>query len=281
MTSYVVYDVFTENAFGGNQLAVIPDARELPEEDLQRIAREFNFSETTFVFPPKDAQNTAKVRIFTPTMEIPFAGHPVIGTACALHDRDGLNDMIFELGVGNLPCTIKDKRASFVTNASLEIVAEPEPKMVADALGISATDISFGTHAPIMATLGLAFTFTEVKDRLTLSKLVPDTTAMRKGRDAYPSSLDFAQFAYVRDETGFHGRMFAPLDNIPEDPATGSACATLGALLAQIHNSDQSFTVIQGEDMGRRSEIAVKAGSTSVTVSGTARRTMEGQLVYR
>ncbi|WP_370310721.1 PhzF family phenazine biosynthesis protein, partial [Salipiger bermudensis] len=100
MTAYFVYDVFTDAPFGGNQLAIFPDATTLAEDSLQTIAREFNFSETTFVYPPQNPENTAKVRIFTPTMEIPFAGHPTVGTAVALHALGRPADMVLELGVG-------------------------------------------------------------------------------------------------------------------------------------------------------------------------------------
>ena len=106
MSRYLVYDVFTDTRFGGNQLAVFPDATDLPEADLQAIAAEFNFSEVTFVYPPENPAHTARVRIFTPTMEIPFAGHPVIGTAIALADAGHGPDMVLELGVGPLPCRV-------------------------------------------------------------------------------------------------------------------------------------------------------------------------------
>jgi trans-2,3-dihydro-3-hydroxyanthranilate isomerase len=101
---YLVYDVFTAAAFGGNQLAVFPDARGLPEDRLQAITREFNFSEVTFVYPPEDPAHTARVRIFTPSREVPFAGHPTIGTAIALYDLGRGSDLVLELGVGPIPC---------------------------------------------------------------------------------------------------------------------------------------------------------------------------------
>ena len=120
MTEYLVYDVFTDKAFGGNPLAIIPDAQGLAEANLQRIAREFNFSETTFVFPPRQGGD-ARVRIFTPTMEIPFAGHPTIGTALALHNLGKVGPgMVLELGVGPIPVTITGTRARFVTKVPLQ-----------------------------------------------------------------------------------------------------------------------------------------------------------------
>lgn len=279
MFNYVVYDVFTDTAFGGNQLAVFPDATNLPEADLQNIAREFNFSEVTFVTPPQDPTHTAKVRIFTPTMEVPFAGHPTIGTAVALADLGYGPDMVLELGVGPLRCRAADGDAQFTTEVALEIVANPDPALVARALGIDVNAILTTTHAPVMATLGLAFTITELDCRDTLSALQTDVAAFRQGALAHPTGLDFAQFAYVREGDVIHARMFAPLDNIPEDPATGSACATLGALLAQIEGCDQTLRVHQGDDMGRPSVIGVTTLDKAITISGSACKIMQGQLI--
>lgn len=280
MTAYLVYDVFTKKPFGGNQLSVIPDATMLPEEHLQAIAREFNFSETTFVYPAKDPANTARVRIFTPTMEVPFAGHPTIGTAVALAGAGQGPDMTLELGIGPIETRAENGAASFTTTAELETLAHPEISLVAKALGTDLATIKADKHAPIMASLGLAFTITELNDRAALAALQTDVSAFREGNETHPSGLDFAQFAYVRTGNHIDARMFAPLDNIPEDPATGSACATLAALLAQIEGRDLSFTILQGEDMGRPSEITATTKGTAVTISGNAVLTMKGELVY-
>lgn len=279
MTQFFVYDVFTESPFGGNQLAVIPDANSIAEDSLQKIAREFNFSETTFIYPPEDTANTAKVRIFTPTMEIPFAGHPLIGTACALVQEGAPENMILELGVGPLACTSDGKSASFQATQPLDILCEPDPTLVAESLGIGTSDLQFQVHPPVMASLGLAFTISEVKSRDILAKTSPNIAAIRKGNTRYPSGLDFAQFVYARDGNILYARMFAPLDNIPEDPATGSACAATAALLAKIEGRDLVLTIRQGIEMGRPSEIAVTVNAGGVTVSGHARRTMEGKLI--
>lgn len=280
MTDFLVYDVFTTEAFGGNQLAVIPDASPLPEEDLQRIAREFNFSESTFVFPPAEASNTARVRIFTPTMEIPFAGHPVIGTAVALSDMGQAPQMILELGIGAIPAFAENGQAHFTTQAALEIIATPHIETVAQALGLSTSAIRTKTHVPTMASLGLPFTITELESRDALRNVVIDVATLRKGAAAYPGALDFAQYVYWRNGSSIHARMFAPLDNIPEDPATGSAGATLAALLAKIEGKAQALEIRQGEDMGRASLISLVTQKAAVTVSGAARRVMQGRLVY-
>ncbi len=279
MTGYVVYDVFTDTPFGGNQLAVFPDAAALPEAKLQSIAAEFNFSEVTFVYPPEDPENTAKVRIFTPTSEVPFAGHPTIGTAIALRDLGHSGDMVLELGVGPLPCTFDGQMASFRTTVELDRIAEPPVALVARALGLSHEQICTDIHPPTQATLGLPFVLTQLTDRAALSQCAPATDHIRDGARAYPAGLDFAIFAYVPNQNGADARMFAPLDNIPEDPATGSASATLAALLHQVTGQSVIMTITQGEDMGRTSRIGVQADATGVTVSGTAVQTMRGSFL--
>lgn len=280
MTDFVVYDVFTDRRFGGNQLAVFPDATGLAEADLQAIAREFNFSETTFVYPPEEAGHTAKVRIFTPTIEVPFAGHPVIGTAVALADAGGPEEMVLELGIGPVAAEAKTGTragaAAFTTRAPLERMGEPDPALVARALGLDRAQV---IGQPVMASLGLAFTFAQVADRAALSAISTDISAIHEGAAAYPSSLDFALMAYVDAGATLHARMFAPLDLIPEDPATGSAAATLGALLAERRGAAQGLTIRQGDDMGRPSVIRVRAGDGAVRVAGDAVRVMEGRLL--
>lgn len=276
MTDYLVYDVFTADAYGGNQLAVIPDARALPEDELQKIAREFNFSETVFLFPPDSPQHLAKVRIFTPTMEVPFAGHPTIGTAVILSDAGMGPEMMLELGVGLISAFAEKGEASFTTEVPLERLAEPNTSLVARALGLSESQIS---SPPVMATLGLPFTFTELTSREALSAIATDISAFREGGAAYPASMDFAQCAWVDDGNILHMRMFAPLDNILEDPATGSAAATLAALLCDRAGKPVEYTIHQGVDMGRPSVIRVTAKPGAVTVTGQAVRVMEGKLI--
>lgn len=283
MTAYRVYDVFTDTPFGGNQLAVIPDATALPEGDLQKIAREFNFSETTFVFPPSDPAHTARVRIFTPTMEVPFAGHPTIGTAVALSDIGYPSAMVFELGIGPIHCSVSGSTAQFTTSAALDIIGMPDAATVAACVGLAEGVIKTNVHAPTQASLGLPFCFVELTDRAALSSCRPITDAFQTAAATYPSPLDFAVFAYVRDGATLRARMFAPLDDIPEDPATGSACATVTALLSQIADEPLGFTVYQGEDMGRPSVITTQAqigNPMPIQVKGQAVMTMQGQLVY-
>ncbi len=281
MANYVVYDVFTDKTFGGNQLAVFPDARGLPEENLQSIATEFNFSEVTFVYPPQDKIHTARVRIFTPTSEVDFAGHPVIGTVIALSNLGYAAPMILELGVGPMPCQLNDGLASFTTSVPLELFGQPDTELVAQALGLAETAIKSDIHPPQHASLGLPFVLVELSTREALAAIKTDVSAFREGVARYPASLDFAIFAYVRTGNSISSRMFAPLDNIPEDPATGSASATLAALLTQVHAAPMRLEFHQGEDMGRSSFISARTTSEpmSVTISGRAVKVMDGQFV--
>lgn len=276
MTGYLVYDVFTARRYGGNPLAIVPDARALPEAELQEIAREFNFSETVFLYPPEHHDHTARARIFTPTMEVPFAGHPVIGTAMMLAEAGLGPEITLELGIGPLAARAEDGRARFTTETALKRLAAPETALVAEALGISPGEI---VARPVMATLGLAFTFTPVASRAVLAACAPDLAAFRRGAAAHPEGLDFAQYVYVDEGSIIHARMFAPLDNIPEDPGTGSAAATLAALLAEIRGHDVDLAIHQGEDMGRPCMIEAHTDGHRVTVSGQAVRVMEGTLL--
>lgn len=275
---YVVYDVFTATRYGGNQLAVFPNASTLPQDQLQAIAAEFNFSEVTFVYPPTDPAHTARVRIFTPTCEVPFAGHPTIGTAIALHDLGGPADMVLELGVGPIPCTVGPDGAAFTTPVPLQIIAHPPVEMVAACLGLPQTAIRTATHAPVQASLGLAFVLVELANRAALSAASPVIDQLRGAAKAYPAGLDFAIFCYVRQGDRVDARMFAPLDNMVEDPATGSASATLTALLASLPGGPSGLAIAQGDDMGRPSRITTETGPKGVTVRGQAVKVMQGRL---
>ena len=278
MTDYLVYDVFTDTPFGGNPLAVIPDAAALDEALLPKIAREFNFSETTFVFPATGPEATARVRIFTPGREVPFAGHPTIGTAVALHALGRPGDMVLELGVGPVRCSVSGNAARFTTRQPLKRLHEPEAATVAACLALTVADIRTDRHAPVMASVGLPFVFMELADLGALARCEPATDRFRQAEARYPSPFDFAVAAYVRDGARVRMRMFAPLDGIPEDPATGSAAAALAALLAEREGGPVDLDITQGVEMGRPSRIGVTAGPDGLTVSGSARKVMEGRL---
>ena len=285
MTDYLVYDVFTDAPFGGNPLAVIPDATGLAEDQLQRIAREFNFSETTFVYPPADPAHDAKVRIFTPTSELAFAGHPTIGTSVALSDLGrGGPDMVLELGVGPIPCHVTGKDARFETRVPLKRENTVDPGVIAACIGLDEASVRTKAHAPEVAGVGTAFVLAELMDRVSLAQASPVTDGFRTlaeqvGRDGVRASL----LVYLRTGSKIEARMFAPLSNIPEDPATGSAAAALVALLGALDGSGGDFDISQGVDMGRPSRIGasvvVEDGRpVAVTISGSAVKVMEGRL---
>jgi len=283
MIEYLVYDVFTDTPFGGNQLAVFPDARNIPETVLQNIASKFNFSEVTFVYPPKDPHHSARVRIFTPTSEIGFAGHPIIGTVIALGALGYPAPMVLELGVGPIACTLETGRAAFTTHVPLKILGHPKTELVANCLGLKPCDIETARHGPVQLTLGLPFVCVELTNSAALSNCAPQLNFIKEGAVLHPAGGDFALFVYVRAGQNMTSRMFAPLDNISEDPATGSASATLAAYLTGLEEEPQVFEYTQGEDMGRRSKITAKTtfDPPSVTITGQAVKIMQGDFILR
>lgn len=288
MARFGVFDVFTESRFGGNQLAVVYDAETLAEGDLQPLAREFNFSETTFVFPSSRADTDADVRIFTPTNEIPFAGHPTIGTAIALAERLGQNELVLNLGVGPIACKVTPgtpTQASFQTAVPLQRLGLVDAPTIAACLGLEVADIRQSTHQPEIASVGLPFALVELASAGALAKATGDLSAFRKAEARYANDIDmFAIFLYVRDQALIDARMFAPLNNIPEDPATGSAAAALTSYLSEIEGKPLDLTINQGVQMGRASLIRASsqidaAGGISITIAGSAVKTLSGEIL--
>jgi trans-2,3-dihydro-3-hydroxyanthranilate isomerase len=268
---YYICDVFTEKRFGGNQLAVLPQAVGLSTQQMQEIAREFNFSETTFVFPAKTG-HTRHVRIFTPAREIPFAGHPNVGTAFVLASVGELGEIkssltvTFEEEAGLVSIAIHESGGEV---ASCELTAPQslsfgkilpvEP--VAAAISIDSTEVVTKTHAPQVASVGLPFVMVELRDRSVLERARINMTGFEAlaGQDVMPDV-----FLYTRVTDGFdiRARMFAPFSGVPEDPATGSANCTLAGLLAhyaQKPNGSFSWRIAQGVEMGRPSTLIARA----------------------
>ncbi len=300
---FVTLDVFTTTRFGGNPLAVITDATGLDTAAMYAIAAEFGYSETTFILPPKDPANTAEVRIFTPTMEIDFAGHPNVGTAQVVAERIAAE-------TGTLPETLRfEERAGLVTVEILKAadgtlsgtrITAPQPlslgspvavETLAAAAGLDPATIRTASHQPVFASVGLKFAIAELESLEALAAAVPDTAASRKAQAAYAADTDhFPVFLYVREQTeagasmAIRARMFAPLDNIPEDPATGSASGALGALLATLDpraDAKLQITIRQGVEMGRESTIHVTAEKRNgkvgaVTIAGRSVPVMDG-----
>ncbi len=276
--SYVICDVFTDTRFGGNQLAVLPEAAGLSARQMQQIAREFNFSETTFVLPP-EAGHTRRVRIFTPATELPFAGHPNVGTAFvlattgALGPIDGRMSVTFEEKAGLVPITIERRngagvRCELLAPERLTLGPPLSPETVARAVSLTPGDILTTTHPPQVASVGMRFVLAELRDRGALERARAN---MERFEAIAATGVTPDIHLYVRsgDEFDIRARMFAPLDGVPEDPATGSANVALGALLAQKDKAPTGsfrWRVAQGVEMGRPSVLEVSAEKRDGTV---------------
>ena len=294
---FVTVDVFTTQRFGGNPLAVFPDARGLTSEQMQALAMEFNLSETTFVLPPDDPQHHAKVRIFTPRAELPFAGHPNVGTGYVLACRDDNppEHYVFEelaglvrvhvLRAGN---TISGARISAPRALSIDIAIPVE--VIAACAGLTEHDIATNAHDPLVASVGTPFVLAEVASVAALSRATPDVGAFRAAAEQFPEVASrFSLLLYAWRDGGamrLATRMFAPLGGIMEDPATGSANAALAALLTSLapgESGDLTYEILQGVEMGRPSQIIASARKTAegpvlATVEGSCVPVMRGQV---
>jgi trans-2,3-dihydro-3-hydroxyanthranilate isomerase len=278
-------DVFTDRQFGGNPLAVIPDARRLSDAQMQAIANEFNLAETTFVLPPSDSANTARVRIFTPRAEMPFAGHPNVGTAFVLARHDSVcgvrinrRNMIFEEIAGLVRMTI-DTDDDLATGAALaapqrfQIVRDVDAGMIAQACSLDLSDIETRRHPPCLASCGAPFVIAEVRDRDALRRAQPRTDVFLTH---LPRDEATGIHLYVEDaEEGadFQSRMFAPLHGVFEDPATGSANVALIGLLAHLRHESSlrlEAAIGQGVDLGRPSLMRAVAEKVAGAVIGTS-----------
>jgi trans-2,3-dihydro-3-hydroxyanthranilate isomerase len=297
---YVFCDVFTDRLFGGNPLAVLPDARGLSAGRMQQIAREFNFSESTFVLPA-EAGHTRRVRIFTPTKEIPFAGHPNVGTAFvlaatgelgSLHEAgDGPVTVTFEEGAGLVPVAISKREGGAIacelTAPEPLTLGEPLPVAeVAAALSLRPGDIDTRAHPPRTASVGLPFVMARLLDRGALERARSNAGALDAlvARRVIPDILLYVRSEKGRDEFDVRARMFAPLDGVTEDPATGSANAALAALLASLDpkaDGELRYRIAQGVEMGRPSlleaRVEKKGGEvTAARIGGTSVLVGEG-----
>ena len=305
--AFVTTDVFTTERFAGNPLAVFPDARGISDEAMQKIAAEFGYSEITFVLPPEDPANDARVRIFTPTAEIPFAGHPNVGTAFVLGQESHLfgraigNVLRFEEKAGLVEVVLKRDGAAVVgatirAPQPLVIGKTVPPQLVVACACLPDDALRLDRHPPRHVSVGLPFVVAEVCDLETLGSARPNLAAFGDAAadtaDAQGlSDHEFSLFLYVRgDNDPWHlrARMFAPLDNVMEDPATGSASGALSAFLVSLDDradAEIQLTIEQGVEMGRRSliEVAVtkEAGTArDVRISGRCVSVMEGRIAF-
>jgi trans-2,3-dihydro-3-hydroxyanthranilate isomerase len=292
---YVTVDVFTDRAFGGNPLAVVLDAGGLSTAQMQAIATEFNYSETTFVLPPRDGANDAQVRIFTVRSEIPFAGHPNVGTGFVLASRAATPParLRFEEGAGLVPVEIllqagKVVGAELTAPQPLKKLSQFSAEQAAGCISLAAADIKTDRHPPRIFSVGLPFLMVEVASRDALRRARPDAAAFAR---IFPCDGSDAVYLYTRDvppaeqPLDLQARMFHPgSSGLSEDPATGSATVAAAAMLADLageRDGELKLRIGQGVDMGRPSLLLtriVKAngGIVSAHVGGGCVPMMEG-----
>lgn len=277
---YCTLDVFTDHRFGGNPLAVVLDARGIDDATMQSVAREFNYSETTFVLPPASLAHAARVRIFTPGGELPFAGHPTVGTAFALaslgRTGPGVRDIVFEEGVGLVPVSIDRHPDGSIHCCTLTTAQSPAlVEAIEDRAGAAAMlglDANVVLSRPEVWSCGVPFLMVPLAsvDALCAARLdLGQWHALLGGRSTqkvYPVARS--------GDASWRARMFAPGLGVAEDPATGSAAAALAGWLAGHAGNDgpQKWEIQQGLEMGRPSAIALSYDQTG----GTARRVRVG-----
>lgn len=266
---FVLVDVFTRRPYRGNQLAVLPDARGLSTEAMQAIAREFNFAESTFVLPARSDEAFRRVRIFTPRTEMPFAGHPTLGTTAALASlgyldaSDGEKEILLEEAVGLVRVTVRQEGATCFCRLTVESGVENPPDRVtrAEAAGVLSLD-----EADVIdtwfAAVGPKFFFVHLRNAEAVDRATLDKGAWaRVLKDAW-SSFVFLFSGETAPGSNLYTRMFAPAAGIEEDPATGSASGILAGMLAsRLPQTEGEFAwhVDQGVALGRPSEIEASA----------------------
>ncbi len=294
---YVTLDVFTTRPFGGNPLAVVTDASGLDDAAMQQITREFNLSETVFILPPKDPAHRARIRIFTVAHEMPFAGHPTVGTAVLLALEDKIDKGVMKLDepIGAVSCTVAtdgagSRKGSAVftvpRRAALETV-DVSRQACAKALNLDPEDIGFDAHRPVVASAGVPFLFIPLANLTALARARPDEAASIATLGAFGEAV----YLYTLDEDGdadFRARMFSPGLGLVEDPATGAAAAAFPKVLLDAENrvdGHHKVRIDQGFEMGRPSRIdigfSVKDGALvdgTTTIGGGAVVVAEGVL---
>ncbi len=294
---FYTLDVFASRALAGNPLAVVLDAEGLDDAAMQAIAREFNLSETVFVTEPRNPINTATLRIFTPSRELPFAGHPTVGTAVLLAhlrapDLLATQDLrvVLEEKIGEVVCVARHRRgeamAAYFTLPRLPAPAgaPPSAAALAQGLGLEAADIGFGAHVPSVYGVGPPHIFVPVASLDAMRRADPLKTAW--GADGGPSVYLYCPQT-VGAQASYHARMFAGGWGIAEDPATGSAAASFAAVVAAFDNpgdGEHMLVIEQGFEMGRPSLISlgleIEAGAlASATIGGAAVIVSEGKLL--
>lgn len=297
---YAVLDVFTGIPLSGNPLAVVLDADGLDDRGMQAIAREFNLSETVFVLPPENEAHTARIRIFTPAVELPFAGHPTIGTACLLASEkfgggatpdDAM--LVLEEEAGPVRCAVALDEGLSATfdcpQLPRELHGAVDPLAVARALGLEPGEVGFENHRPSIYSAGVPFLLAPVAGLESVAKARVDRSIWL---DAFPVGVAPTDvYIYCRateeHDSDFHARMFGPIMGIDEDPATGAAAAALAGAVAVFDappDGPSRFSIEQGFEMGRPSSIRVDIeiaddALSAVRIGGQAVLVARGELL--
>ena len=285
---YQTLDVFTETALAGNPLAVVLDAEGLDDVRMQAIAAEFNLSETVFVFEPRDAVNSARVRVFTPKRELPFAGHPTVGAAALIAHRRASDllaaqdlRIVLEEPIGDVVCVARRRKgqalAAYFELPKLPQRLEDKPPstvQIAASLGLELQDIGFDAHEPSVFSAGAPFLFVPVRSLDVMGRAAP-------GIMPWATKNGPATFVYTRESeregSAFHARMFATAWGLYEDPATGSAVAAFAGVVQAFdrpRDGESMLTIEQGFEMGRPSLIALglvieNGALVSATIGGS------------
>ncbi|MEQ8480370.1 MAG: PhzF family phenazine biosynthesis protein [Hoeflea sp.] len=305
MSDYAIYDVFSDTALAGNPLAVVFDADRFDDAQMQAIAREFNLSETVFVRTAENPVHTAKLRIFTPGRELPFAGHPTVGAAVALaHRRLGASlagnriDLVkmLEEGIGPVRCAVRiDRETAGFAEFDLPRLARRSGigilrEDIGTALGLDPHEIGFENHEVSLWSAGVPFVLVPVHDLSAAAKAECDPALWERVAPMADGQLASA-YVYCRGgvhhTADFHARMFAPAEGIAEDPATGSAVAALSGAIHEhdgLREGNHALVIEQGVEMGRPSLIHLHLDCTGrelthVRIGGEAVRIAEGRLL--
>ncbi|MBI3198022.1 MAG: PhzF family phenazine biosynthesis protein [Rhodospirillales bacterium] len=267
---FVTVDVFTDRRFGGNPLAVFPDAQGLSDAEMQSLATEFNLSETTFVLPPADPANTARVRIFNRSAEMPFAGHPNVGTGWVLAGRGRAKEGVlrFEEIAGLVEVKVEGDGVTIAAPQLLSLGPEMPVDLLAGCVGIAPAEVVVAAHRPVMASVGNSFIVAEVTQE-ALTRAAPDIARFRHAVTQYaptgmgPKRLPLYLYAHdgqAENQMRLRARMFSPLSGTVEDAATGSAATPLAALLLSLTGDrERRYDIVQGVEMGRPSLLRAAA----------------------
>ncbi|MES0067607.1 PhzF family phenazine biosynthesis protein [Mesorhizobium sp. M0074] len=293
--NYLLYDVFTTNRLAGNPLAVVLDCDGLNVAAMQAVAREFNLSETVFVLPPDNPKHRARIRIFTPDYEMPFAGHPTVGSAIALAEMAGAGIFVLEENIGPVRCAVSKHDGSTFAEFDLaklpaQLALSADPEAIGAALGLGPHEIGFENHRVSFWSAGVPYVTIPVANleaaaRIRLDNQAWSELAPRKSEWAFASPYVYCRET-VHHDSAFHVRMMVPGNPSYEDPATGSAAAAFAGAIMHFDGPTDGVSQLwieQGLEMGRpsriRLELNVEGGKLAAArIGGHAVKVAEGRL---